>query len=93
MILDKCSEYGEEMAQELDLLKQAKITISRRKSRGIRLSKKNRRQSGLNEDLGTVIEEDSIPESELNSALKYRDPRSVYTQRDCEQYLMTKILD
>ena len=40
-----------------------------------------RRNKGneLNEDLGTVIEEESVADSEMNSAFKARDPRSLYS--------------
>jgi len=40
-----------------------------------------RRNKGneLNEDLGTVIEEESVADSEMNSAFKARDPWSLYS--------------
>jgi hypothetical protein len=41
------------------------------------------RGNEFNEDLGTVIEEESVADSEMNSAFKARDPRSLYSQFDC----------
>jgi hypothetical protein len=37
------------------------------------------RGNDLNEDLGTVIEEESVADSEKNSAFKARDPWSLYS--------------
>ena len=54
-----------------------------------------RRNKGneLNEDLGTVIEEESVADSEMNSAFKTRDPRSLYSQYECESHLQSKLLE
>lgn len=79
LIQENLSEYGEEMQQELNQLQLAKITIARRKrSRGARMPRRNKGNE-LNEDLGTVIEEESVADSEMNSAFKTRDPRSLYS--------------
>jgi len=91
LIKDHTTDYGEEMLEELNLLEKAKITITRRKrSRGLKIP---RRRNEFNQDLGTVIEEESIPDSEMNSAFKSRDPRTLYTKFDCETYLLTKVIE
>ncbi len=92
VIKDEADEYGEEMQQEIDIIQKAKDTIMKRKrTRGVKVLRRNH---GMNQELlGTVIEEESIGDSEMNSALKARDPRCLYTKFDCETFLLSKVIE
>ncbi len=92
VIKDEADEYGEEMQQEIDIIQKAKDTIMKRKrTRGVKVLRRNQ---GMNQELlGTVIEEESIGDSEMNSALKTRDPRCLYTKFECETFLLSMVIE